>query len=253
MVFDIQGYSIHDGPGIRTTVFLKGCPLRCDWCQNPESQSTRPERLAEADGGVRTVGRRMTAGEVFDEVAKDAVFYRGSGGGVTLSGGEPLAQPEFAGAILRLCREAGFHTAVDTSGHAPWRLAAPVFELCDLVLFDLKQLDTGRHRAATGVGNRTLLQNLRRLRDLDVQLWIRVPVVPGWNDDDSSLAAVTELVRSELELATPVFLLPYHPYGEGKYEALGRIPGRIAAPSAERMAAIAGRLTAAGLTVQVGG
>ena len=253
MVFDIQGYSIHDGPGIRTTVFLKGCPLRCAWCQNPESQSARPERLREADGTVRVVGRRMTAGEVFDEVAKDALFYRRSGGGVTLSGGEPLAQPRFAEAILALARDAGFHTALDTSGHGAWARVRPVFELCDLVLFDLKHLDPVRHRAATGVGNRQVLDNLRRARDLGVKLWIRLPVIPGWNDSEADLAAVAELVARDLGTETPVFLLPYHPFGEGKYEALGRTPERIAPPSDERMREAAERMARAGLTVQVGG
>ncbi len=253
MVFDIQGYSIHDGPGIRTTVFLKGCPLRCAWCQNPESQSGRPEKLREAGGGVRVVGRRMTAGEVVAEVARDAVFYRRSGGGVTLSGGEPLAQPRFAEAILALSKEAGFHTVVDTCGHGSWPLVRPVFDLCDLVLFDLKHLDPVRHRAATGTGNHGILDNLRRVRDLGVELWIRVPVIPGWNDDDENLAALADLVGRELGASTPVFLLPYHPFGEGKYEALGRTAERIQPPSDEHIGALAGRLAASGLSVQVGG
>ena len=253
MVFDIQGYSIHDGPGIRSTVFLKGCPLRCAWCQNPESQSGRPERLREAGGGVRVVGRRMTARDVFAEVAKDAVFYRHSGGGVTLSGGEPLAQPRFAEAILALAREAGFHTAVDTSGHGAWSRVRPVFEVCDLVLYDLKHLDPARHRAATGVGNRQVLDNLRRVRDLGIEVWVRVPVIPGWNDGDDNLAAVVDLVGRELGARTPVFLLPYHPFGEGKYEALGRTPMRIEPPTEDRMSDLAGRMASAGLKVQVGG
>ena len=252
-VFDIQGYSIHDGPGIRTTVFLKGCPLRCAWCQNPESQSGRPERLREAGGGGRVVGRRMTAREVFAEVAKDAVFYQRSGGGVTLSGGEPLAQPRFAEAILALAREAGFHTAVDTSGHGAWPRVRPVFERTDLVLYDLKHLDAARHRAATGVGNHQVLDNLRRVRDLGIEVWVRVPVIPGWNDGDENLAAVVDLVGRELGAGTPVFLLPYHPFGEGKYEALGRRPTRIQPPTEDRMRDLAGRMALAGLNVQVGG
>lgn len=253
IVFDIQGYSIHDGPGIRTTVFLKGCPLRCAWCQNPESQAARQERLREADGPGRMVGRRTTAGEVFDEVAKDAIFYRRSGGGVTLSGGEPLAQPRFAEAILALSRDAGFHTALDTSGHGTWSRVRPVFEQCDLVLFDVKHLDPVRHREATGVDNELILANLRRVRELGIELWVRVPLIPGWNDDDANAAALAGVVTRELGRETPVFLLPYHPFGEGKYEALGRKPPSIQPPSDEQVARVAGRLASAGLAVQVGG
>jgi pyruvate formate lyase activating enzyme len=252
-IFDIQTYSIHDGPGIRTTVFMKGCPLRCPWCQNPESQSARPERLRDPDGSVRVIGRSATAGEVFDEVAKDAIFYRRSGGGVTLSGGEPLAQPRFAEVILGLCREAGFHTALDTTGHGKWSLLRGVFELCDLVLFDLKHLDPARHLALTGVSNDQILANLRRVRDLGIELWVRVPVVPGSNDDAENLAAVAEFVRRELGEAVRVFLLPYHQFGEGKHDALGRTHARIEPPSDERMSAIRDQMEAAGLTVQVGG
>lgn len=251
-VFDIQPYSIHDGPGIRTTVFMKGCPLHCVWCQNPESQSTRPEEIRDTDGTLRVMGRSMTAGEVFDEVKKDAIFYRRSGGGITLSGGEPLAQPRFAEAILSLCQDAGFHTALDTTGYGRWSSIQRVFEFCNLVLFDLKHFDNQKHRDLTGVENNQILANLRRIRDLDLDLWVRIPVVPGMNDDDENIESVTTFLARELSDAH-VFLLPYHQLGEGKYEALGRTALRIAPPTKERMAAIRDRMQAAGLTVQVGG
>ncbi len=251
-VFDIQPYSIHDGPGIRTTVFMKGCPLHCVWCQNPESQSARPEEIRDTDGTTRVVGRKMTAGEVFDEIKKDAIFYRRSGGGITLSGGEPLAQPRFAEAILTLCRDAGFHTALDTTGYGKWSSIHRVFEFCNLVLFDLKHFDSEKHRTLTGVGNAQILDNLRQIRDLDLDLWIRIPVVPGMNDNDEHLESVTTFLTRELSNAH-VFLLPYHQLGEGKYEALGRTALRIDPPTNERMATIRDRMQAAGLTVQIGG
>lgn len=209
--------------------------------------------MKQPDGTVRVIGRQMTAGAVFDEVAKDDIFYRRSGGGVTLSGGEPLAQARFAEAVLKLCREAGFHTAVNTSGYGPWREVRPVFESTDLVLFDLKHLDSATHRRLTRVGNALILDNLRRVRDLGVEIWVRVPVVPGLNDDPDNLDATTEFVRRELGPQVPVFLLPYHRLGESKYAALGRPVCAIESPSAEGLAAMAGRMQAAGLTVQVGG
>ena len=252
-IFDVQPFSIHDGPGIRTTVFFKGCPLRCLWCQNPESQMATRELLPGPAGTARVIGRRTTAGEVLDEVAKDAIFYARSGGGVTLSGGEPLAQPAFAQAILQLCREAGFHTALDTAGHGRWSAARGVFERCDLILYDLKHLDPARHRALTGVGNEQILANLRHARDLGLDVWVRIPVIPGLNDDAPSLAATGELVVRELGTGTRVFLLPYHGLGEGKYEALGCTPPRIEPPTESQMSAARELMEALGLTAQVGG
>jgi len=251
-VFDVQSYSIHDGPGIRTTVFMKGCPLRCAWCQNPESQSARPEEIHDTDGTARVMGRLMTAGDVFEEVKKDALFYRRSGGGITLSGGEPLAQPRFAEAILSLCQDEGFHTAIDTTGYGKWSTIRSVFDFCNLVLFDLKHFDTNRHHALTGVGNSQIIANLQRIKELDLELWVRIPIVPGMNDDDDNLDSVIKFLTRELGNA-PVFLLPYHRLGEGKYDALGRTALLIDPPTKERMITIRDRMEAAGLTVQVGG
>ncbi len=252
-IFDIQSYSIHDGPGIRTTVFLKGCPLRCLWCQNPESQHKRPDRVVEQDGSTRVIGRRSTAGEVFDEIAKDEIFYRRSNGGITLSGGEPLAQPDFTRAILELSKEAGFHTAIDTSGYGRWSSVEEIFCLCDLILYDLKHLDLVQHKTITGVSNKPILQNLRKIAKLGVETWIRIPLVSGWNDTDENIKSVCEFVSATIE-SPRVFLLPYHNFGEGKYLALGRTPPEgFEAPKEKRLSEIKAFMEELGFRVQIGG
>lgn len=256
-IFDIQSYSIHDGPGIRTTVFLKGCPLRCEWCQNPESQAREPQLMAgrTADEPPTTVGSVVTAGEVFDRVAVDALFYTRSGGGVTVSGGEPLTQPAFAAAILELCRGAGFHTAVDTSGHATWRTVARVLTHADLVLYDLKHLDVDWHRKVTGVTNRRILENAVRIRhELGVPMSVRIPLVPGVNDGDN-LTATARFIAEQLGTDTPVHVLPYHRLGVGKAQGLGwelDDPG-YTPPTDDEVAAALSTLTRHGLRAVVGG
>ena len=298
MVFDIQHFSIHDGPGIRTTVFMKGCPLSCLWCQNPESQSAAPEVMFHAerctgcglcvaacangavsieDGLSRTArdlctglgacveacpnrartltGRRMRAGDVFERVAADAMFYERSGGGVTLSGGEPLAQPDFAEALLRLCKDAGLHTAVDTCGYAGWRTVARVLRYADLVLYDLKHMDSAEHERLTGVSNAPILENARRIRhELHLPIHARIPLVPGWNDDLANLEATARFIAEELGLDTPVHLHPYHRFGEGKYESLGRIAATPPTPPADDEVERAKQVFAEfGLHVVIGG
>lgn len=269
-IFDVQPYSVHDGPGIRTTVFLKGCPLRCEWCQNPESQARKPQLMLTKDRcsdcadkdvdcphEVRTlVGSVVTAGEVFDRVAVDGLFYTRSGGGVTVSGGEPLTQPAFAGAILQLSREAGFHTAVDTAGHAPWSAAARVLAHADLVLYDLKHMDPKQHRRLTGVTNSRILENAVRIRrELDVDLWIRIPLIPGRNDQPDNLAATARFIADELGTGTPVHVLPYHRMGVGKAEALGwdRDDPDLTPPTDDQVHAALSIFTAHGLKAVEGG
>ena len=266
IIFNIQGYCIHDGPGIRTSVFLKGCPLRCFWCQNPESHSFYPElffaeekctgcgncvqvcpekaicmhgkasqtdrRLCKSAGlcvdacpnGARAaIGRRATADEVFKEIAADSLFYQESGGGVTLSGGEPLAQPEFAAGILKKCRHAGFHTALDTCGYADWTTAKEVLRHVNLVLFDFKHMNPEMHKRHTGASNELILQNAEKIHhEMSIPMQARVTLVPGFNDSPENLEATARFIAEKLSNAIPVHLLPYHRLGEAKWERLDR-------------------------------
>lgn len=296
LIFNIQKYSIHDGPGIRTTVFLKGCPLRCGWCSNPESMQHGREllvRRARCTGCGRCVdvcspraielaedairidrsrcdlclkcanvcyaeaievsGRTVGVGDVVDECEKDEIFYRNSGGGVTLSGGEPLFQAAFTREILRECKARSLHTALDTSGHAPREVLERALPYTDLILFDIKHLDPGQHHAATGVDNNLILENLRMIaRAGTTRLWIRLPVIPGFNDGEAYMEAVAAVLKDVP--AEKISLLGYHEWGKPKYEALGRAYPLDGAtpPSDERLQALAGLLAAAGLPVTVG-
>jgi pyruvate formate lyase activating enzyme len=290
LVFNVQRYSLHDGPGIRTTVFLKGCPARCLWCHNPEGQSFAPEILvvetrcascgtcaaacphgapppgsglctacgacveACPAGARQLAGREMTVDAVVDEVLRDRVFYEESGGGVTFSGGEPLAQPEFLAGLLAACRAAGIHTAVDTCGFSPRERLLVLASLVDLFLFDVKLLDDARHRALTGLPAAPILDNLRALAAVHANVWIRVPVVPGYTDAEADIAATAALVAG-LPGVRRVSLLPYHRTGTQKARRLGRTsPLDIPAPpSPGRLDTLAALFRERGLPVQIGG
>lgn len=264
IVSHIQRWSIRDGPGIRTTVFLKGCPLHCLWCHNPELQRASPEMtydasvctacgscLPECPSGATViasgrvvfrrvlchacgacalvcvnearalVGKHLTVDYVLYQVGRDVPFYARSGGGMTVSGGEPLAQPGFTQALLQGARERGLHTALDTCGYAPPEVLAGVASHADLVLYDLKGMAQGMHRRLTGVGQQLILSNLRTLLGRGAQVWIRIPVVRDLTDSPDSFEAIARLL---LSAGRPqrIELLAYHEYGVSKYAQLGR-------------------------------
>ena len=220
IVFDIKRGGVKDGPGIRTSVFLKGCPLRCAWCHNPESQAPEIQRAVTTD---EVCGRETSVEEVLSEVLRDAVFYRTSGGGVTFTGGEPMLQFDFLKELCAAARAAGVHVAVDTSGYAPWERFAELLPLVDLFLYDLKCMAPARHAELTGVPNALILENLRRLDAAGAKFWIRCPLVPGLNDSDSDLAAIrafTDGLRNMEKLE----ICPYHPLGLEKCAKFGFEP-----------------------------
>jgi pyruvate formate lyase activating enzyme len=265
IVFNIQRFSIQDGPGIRTTVFLKGCPLHCTWCSNPESQIFRPEivhrdslctrcglcigvcpekAISMRDKGVsidrkictncgdclntclpgalKILGQTISAGEVFREIKKDADFYRNSGGGVTASGGEPLAQPDFVAALFKLCQDNGIDTCIETCGYANAEALDKVLPYTTLVLYDVKMGDGKSHRKWTGTSNEKILLNLDNAIRSGVPVTIRVPLIPGINDSNQELKKIANIAIGSLKKPGKVELLPYHRFGMGKYQQLDR-------------------------------
>lgn len=297
-IFDLKRYSIHDGPGIRTTVFLKGCTLRCQWCHNPESVEPGPELMhwpgrcarchacvkacpigaisADASGAVvidrakcdlcgrcaeaclyeamQIVGREMSVEEVMAEVERDRIFYEQSGGGVTLSGGDPLAQPDFAEALLEACRSRGIATAIDTSGMSRNGALERLASKADLVLFDLKGLDDARHLETTGVPNAVILDNLRKLAAGRTEVWARLPLIAGVNDDDDNARRTIAFLKS-VGTIERVALLPYHSGGLEKARRIGKeaMFRRFDAPAEERLASIEAAFREAGFDVWRGG
>lgn len=227
IVFDIKRFSVNDGPGIRTTVFMKGCPLRCLWCHNPESQEWEIafcEKTRTLSNVIHTVneqvGRKMTVDEVMVEVNKDMVFYEESGGGVTFSGGEPLAQPQFLKELLIACKNRGIKTAVDTCGHASPNKFIEIIHLTDLFLFDLKHPDSGRHIKFTGSDNKIIHKNLRLLLEAGANVIIRIPVVPGINDQPEIMQRFADMLEGSG--IKKIHLLPYHNLAKTKYTRLKR-------------------------------
>lgn len=254
-IFDIQRYSIHDGPGIRTIVFLKGCYLRCRWCCNPESQEYKLQEMTEG-GKTRTVGRDVTVAEVMDEVRRDAVYYQRSGGGVTLSGGECMAQPEFSEALLRAVHEYGYTTAIETTANASREVVDRLLPHVDYVLMDIKHMDSEKHRAFCGAPNEKILENARYIAENANDLVIRVPTVPTFNANAEDIAAIARFADS-LPRVKELHLLPYHRLGQDKYKGLGReypMAG-VTPPTNEEMEALAAAARAAAprLHVQIGG
>jgi pyruvate formate lyase activating enzyme len=219
IVFDIQRSAMHDGPGIRTTVFLKGCPLRCFWCHNPESQALPPQTGL----GGKIYGRAMSVEAVMAVVRRDIAFYRASGGGLTISGGEPTFQADFCVALLRAAKAEGLHTCLDTSGCFSAAMRERVRPLTDLFLFDWKATGADRHRALTGVSEEPIRANLESLLEAGAAVWLRCPLVPTVNDQPEHLRAIAELSRRYPALGR-VDILPYHRTGAGKWRDLGLEP-----------------------------
>ena len=252
-IFDIQRFSVHDGPGVRTIVFLKGCRLRCRWCCNPESQEWDIQEMTL--GGIKkTVGRDVTVGEVMEELLRDRPYFRRSGGGVTLSGGEALCQPEFASALLRSAKNAGITTAIETTAFAPREALDQVLPYLDVILMDIKHTDSEKHKAFTGRDNARILENARYIASRGKQLIIRTPVIPGFNDTADEIAAIARFASS-LEGVREHHLLPYHRIGTDKYAGLGRkyTLSHIEPPDDGVMSALKAVSESFGLKVQIGG
>lgn len=295
----IERFSLHDGPGIRTLVVTKGCPLKCRWCSSPYTQSPKPEMLyiasrclgcktcvaacpnsaispEAASASVKTdralcigcgacvsacpnsareiCGRRFTPEELFNEVAKDEAFYRRSGGGVTMGGGEPSMQAPFVQAFLSLCRSHGMHTAMETCAHAPWENFAPLLDELDLVYIDLKHMDANCHSAWTGVSNRIILDNIQKAARQN-DLILRIPVIPGFNDDEDNISQSAAFVKLLGERVLRLELLPYHLLGVSHYAELDRDDAlsTLQPPAEESMERLCGIARSFGINAEIGG
>ncbi len=228
VIYDLKKYAIHDGPGIRTTVFLKGCPLNCWWCHNPESRSPNPQprgnmrpikNLPLLQNNQNLIGVAVTVDALIREVRKDILFFDESGGGVTFSGGEPLLQPWFLQAALQACHAEGIRTAVDTTGVAAFEAIESLASFVDLFLYDIKLLDNTLHRKYTGVSNRLILENLLKMHRAGYPIRIRIPLIPDITDTMENLQAICDFLLNKTGLRE-VELLPYNSMGKSKYERL---------------------------------
>lgn len=296
IVFDIQRFSIHDGHGIRTLVFLKGCPLKCRWCSNPESQSSRPQvgffedkcsfclrcvpvcpygeefknnrRIdwERCEGCLNCVkaclydariayGKVMSVDQVLDIVRRDVTFYKKSGGGVTVGGGEATFQPEFARQLLKSCREEGIHTAMETCGFTSPEIFDSIIEYVDLLLFDIKNMDSALHREYTGAGNEVILENARRASERVKEMIIRFPLIPDFNDSPENSRAMGRFIKENLPRVKRVDILPYHSTGESKNARIGKeyTFTHESEITEAKIQELKGILEAFGLQVSVGG
>lgn len=253
-IFNIQRFSIHDGPGIRTIVFLKGCPLRCRWCCNPESQDWKPETIVTA-GVSKPVGRDVTVGEVLEEISRDRVYYnRSGGGGLTLSGGECLWQPDFSAALLQAAKLRGISTAIETTGYAEMDVIRRLLPYVDTVLMDIKHTNPEKHREFTTKDNGLILENAKHIARESNCLIIRTPVIPTFNDSEEEIASIAAFAKG-LDNVKEMHLLPYHRIGSDKYAGLGRpyTMAHISPPPKEQMERLLAIVNATGLIGKIGG
>lgn len=296
MIFDLQRFSVHDGPGIRTIVFFKGCPLRCEWCCNPESQSFKKQLMVVKDNcidcrrcekvcphgaisftpevtidrskctncgactevcfseALTMIGKEMTVSELIFELKKDEVHYRKSNGGITLSGGEVLAQPEMAAALLKACKAQGWHTAIESTGYAPKKTLDLILPHLDMFLMDIKHINSIKHRKHIGQPNDLILRAAQQVAEYPgTELVVRVPVIPDFNDTPEEIAEIA-IISQKLNVKK-INLLPYHPYGANKYENIGETyqVGHLEAPSKEKMEILRELVEQIGLECQIGG
>ena len=298
IIFDIKHYAIHDGPGIRTTIFLKGCSLRCQWCQNPEGQETNPEIILRSsrcatecsecvsvcpqdavskDGNsieidkakcdlcakceevcvyeaLEVVGREVTVQEAMDEIEKDKIFFDESGGGITFSGGEPLMHVDFLEPLIKEIKKKNIHVTLDTSGYVSFGDLSRISDKVDLFLYDLKIMDDEKHKKYTGVSNKLILENLRKLTEQGKSVAVRIPLISGINDDNQSIHMFVDFLQS-LKNIKQINLLSYHRGGREKYERLrkGKLPKTFQSPSDERIEEIKKVFADSGFSVKTGG
>lgn len=252
-IFDIQRYSIHDGGGIRTIVFLKGCPLRCKWCCNPEGQHYNVEKMT-LGGKEKIVGQDVTVGEIIDIVERDRIYYRRSGGGLTLSGGESLTQPDFAVALLKTAKEWGINTAMESTGFADFSVISRYLPYLDLYLMDIKHMNSAKHKEFTSQPNELILENAKKITDAGARLIVRTPVIPTFNATKEEIGEIAKFASS-LKGVTQMHILPYHRIGTDKYKGLNRdysLTG-IEPPSKELMNELLEVVNSYGLKGQIGG
>lgn len=254
-IFDIQRFSIHDGPGIRTIVFLKGCVLRCRWCCNPESQNREIETMI-VHGKPKQIGKDVTVSEVMEIVEKDRPYYDRSGGGLTLSGGECLMQPDFAAALLRAAKGRGINTAIESTGCASFETISKLLPFLDTYLMDIKHTNSAKHKEFTGVTNELILKNAMQIAESGMtNLVIRVPVIPGFNDTVEEIESIARFAAG-LKGVKKMHILPYHRLGQDKYEGLGReyLMGGVVPPSQEHMLKLQeAAMKVSGIDCQIGG
>ncbi len=261
VIFDIKRFAIHDGPGLRTTVFFKGCPLSCWWCHNPESISSKIEEYTveeklsdEIFTSTRTIGKNISIADLMIEISKERVFMEEGGGGVTISGGEPLMQPEFAVALLKECKSSGIHTTVDTSGFAAASVVDKVIQYTDLFLYDVKLGNSLKHETYTGVNNKIIFDNLKRIINADVNVVVRIPVIPGVNTEDKEIEDMIDKLKP-LKTANfqEIHLLPYHHIGSAKYSRFNQVErmAKTEEPDKATLVAIAQKFEKTGFKVTI--